>query len=78
LLDYEHYTRPEVYAGRAVPAVLLSGDHARIRRWRLKRALGRTWLRRPDLLHGLELTAEQKELLEEFQREHTEQAGAES
>lgn len=77
LLDCEHYTRPEVYNGRAVPQVLLSGDHARIRRWRLKRALGRTWLRRPDLLEGRALTAEQKELLDEFQREYSEQAGVE-
>jgi tRNA (guanine37-N1)-methyltransferase len=77
LLDCEHYTRPEVYNGRAVPEVLLSGDHARIRRWRLKRSLGRTWLRRPDLLHARVLTAEQKELLDEFQREYSEQAGVE-
>jgi tRNA (guanine37-N1)-methyltransferase len=77
LLDCEHYTRPEVYNGRAVPEVLLSGDHARIRRWRLKRSLGRTWLRRPDLLQARALTAEQKELLDEFQREYSEQAGVE-
>jgi len=69
LLDCEQYTRPEVYGGRRVPEVLLSGDHERIRRWRLKRALGRTWLRRPDLLERLQLTQEQQELLEEFQRE---------
>jgi tRNA (guanine37-N1)-methyltransferase len=77
LLDCEHYTRPEVYHGRAVPEVLLSGDHARIRRWRLKCSLGRTWLRRPDLLRQLTLTTEQQQLLDEFQREHTEQAGVE-
>lgn len=70
LLDYPHYTRPEVYAGTAVPPVLLSGDHAQIRRWRLKQALGRTWLRRPDLLARLKLDNEQKQLLEEFQHEH--------
>jgi tRNA (guanine37-N1)-methyltransferase len=69
LLDCEHYTRPEVYEGRAVPEVLLSGDHELIRRWRLKRALGRTWQRRPDLLERLELTDEQRRLLEEFKRE---------
>lgn len=69
LLDCGHYTRPEVYAGRRVPEVLLSGDHERIRRWRLKQALGRTWLRRPDLLQRLKLDGEQKALLEEFQRE---------
>ena len=50
LLDWPHYTRPEQYAGRRVPAVLLSGDHAAIERWRLKQALGRTWLRRRELL----------------------------
>lgn len=70
LLDYEHYTRPEDYAGRKVPEVLLSGDHARIRRWRLKQSLGRTWLRRPDLLERLPLNNEQKQLLEEFRREY--------
>ncbi len=66
LLDHPHYTRPEVVAGREVPAVLRSGDHAAIRRWRLKQALGRTWLRRPDLLAELQLSDEQRELLAEF------------
>ena len=70
LLDHPHYTRPEVIDGDAVPAVLLSGDHAAIRRWRRKQALGRTWLRRPDLLTGLELDQEQQRLLDEFIREH--------
>jgi tRNA (guanine37-N1)-methyltransferase len=70
LLDCPHYTRPEDYAGQRVPEILLSGDHEKIRRWRLKQSLGRTWLRRPDLLTRLELTAEQKRLLEEFQQEH--------
>ncbi|HEX7045686.1 MAG TPA: tRNA (guanosine(37)-N1)-methyltransferase TrmD [Burkholderiales bacterium] len=69
LLDWPHYTRPEVYAGRRVPEALLSGDHARIRRWRLKQALGRTWLRRPDLLERLALDEEQQQLLAEFRRE---------
>ena len=50
LLDWPHYTRPEEFAGLRVPAVLVSGDHARIRRWRLKQALGKTWRVRPDLL----------------------------
>ncbi len=50
LLDCPHYTRPEDIDGRRVPAVLLSGDHAAIARWRRREALGRTWLRRPDLL----------------------------
>ena len=70
LLDHEHYTRPEDYAGRRVPEVLLSGDHEKIRRWRLKRSLGRTWLRRPDLLEQLPLDDEQKRLLEEFKQEY--------
>lgn len=69
LLDCPHYTRPELYAGRPVPEVLLSGDHERIRRWRLKQALGRTWLRRPDLLARLTLNEEQQRLLKEFQEE---------
>ncbi len=69
LLDCPHYTRPELYEGRAVPDVLLSGDHARIRRWRLKQALGRTWQRRPDLLRARELSSEEAELLAEFQRQ---------
>lgn len=73
LLDCPHYTRPEDYQGRTVPAVLLSGDHAAIRRWRLKQALGRTWLRRPDLLQAMALDAEQQQLLDEFIREHHEQ-----
>lgn len=69
LLEYPHFTRPETYAGRAVPEILLSGDHERIRRWRLKQSLGRTWLRRPDLLAVLNLTEEQRKLLEEFKKE---------
>ena len=70
LLDCPQYTRPEVYADRRVPEVLLSGHHENIRRWRLKQALGRTWLRRPDLLAVKQLSAEESKLLEEFQREH--------
>jgi len=69
LLDCPHYTRPEVVDGRAAPQVLLSGDHARIARWRHKQALGRTCLRRPDLLDRLELSDEQRELLDEFLKE---------
>ena len=69
LLDWPHYTRPEEYAGRRVPAVLLSGDHAAIERWRLKQALGRTWLRRPALLAGMNLDAQRAALLQEFLRE---------
>jgi tRNA (guanine37-N1)-methyltransferase len=77
LLDCAHYTRPEEYAGERVPEVLLSGDHEKIRKWRLKQSLGRTWLRRPDLLAQRELTAEQKKLLDEFQHEHTVKKGKE-
>jgi tRNA (guanine37-N1)-methyltransferase len=66
LLDWPHYTRPEEFEGRPVPEVLLQGNHAQIRRWRLKRALGRTWQRRPDLLERVELDAEQRRLLDEF------------
>ncbi|MCW8127586.1 tRNA (guanosine(37)-N1)-methyltransferase TrmD [Microbulbifer halophilus] len=69
LLDCPHYTRPEEYRGRSVPEVLLSGNHEKIRRWRLKQALARTEQRRPDLLEGLELDGEQKLLLEEIRRQ---------
>lgn len=72
LLDCPHYTRPEDFEGLRVPEVLLSGDHAAIRRWRMKQMLGRTWLRRPDLLEELALSAEQQELLQDFIREHNE------
>ncbi len=75
LLDFEHYTRPEVYGGQRVPDVLLSGNHEQIRRWRLKRSLGRTWLRRPDLLDKLVLNEESKQLLKEFQQEHAQESG---
>ena len=75
LLDCPQYTRPERWpqndpSGLGVPEVLLSGHHENIRRWRLKQALGRTWLRRPDLLAVKTLNAEESKLLEEFQREH--------
>lgn len=66
LLDCPHYTRPEVYEGKAVPDVLMSGNHAEIRRWRLKQSLGRTWLRRPELLESRQLDKEQRSLLDEF------------
>lgn len=71
LLDFPHYTRPKVYQGDIVPEVLMSGDPVRINRWRLQQALGRTWLRRPDLLalrikRGM--TAEENKLLEEFKK----------
>jgi len=69
LLDCPQYTRPEAYRDARVPEVLLSGHHDNIRRWRLKQALGRTWLRRPDLLAARKLNAEESRLLEEFKRE---------
>jgi tRNA (guanine37-N1)-methyltransferase len=69
LLDCPHYTRPEEIDGRRVPEVLLSGDHARIARWRYKQALGRSYLRRPDLVKKLQLGREQQALLDEFLKE---------
>lgn len=66
LLDHPHYTRPEQWNGSSVPEILLSGDHAAVRRWRLKRALGATWLKRPDLLDAVELDKEHAGLLREF------------
>ena len=75
LLDCQHYTRPEEVDGLEVPPVLLSGNHGEIRRWRKKQSLGRTWLRRPDLLNGLELDTESRALLAEFKREDAEQSG---
>ncbi|HSG96469.1 MAG TPA: tRNA (guanosine(37)-N1)-methyltransferase TrmD [Woeseiaceae bacterium] len=69
LLDCPHYTRPEEIEGRDVPAVLTSGDHAEIARWRLKQALGRTYERRPDLIDKLELNEEQQALLDDYLEE---------
>ena len=69
LLDYPHYSRPEVVNGRAVPSVLLGGNHAEIERWRMKQSLGRTWQRRPDLLDQMKLSDDQRVLLSEFIRE---------
>ncbi|HWA38463.1 MAG TPA: tRNA (guanosine(37)-N1)-methyltransferase TrmD [Burkholderiales bacterium] len=70
LLDCPQYTRPELYAGEKVPEVLMTGHHENIRRWRLKQALGRTWLRRPELVAERRLSNEEKKLLDEFQREY--------
>jgi tRNA (guanine37-N1)-methyltransferase len=69
LVDWPHYTRPPAIDGRTVPAVLMSGDHAAIRRWRLRQALGRTWLRRPELLERRGMNDEERALLEEFKIE---------
>jgi tRNA (guanine37-N1)-methyltransferase len=69
LLDCPHYTRPEEIEGRQVPPELLSGNHAEIARWRHKQALGRSYLRRPDLVRKLDLNREQQSLLDEFLEE---------
>ena len=69
LLDCPHYTRPEVYDGDSVPAVLLSGHHADIQRWRWRESLKRTLLRRPDLLDSAPLNAEQRRLLAQLKKE---------
>jgi len=70
LLDYPHYTRPAVIDDKPVPDVLLSGSHREIERWQRKQSLGRTWLKRPDLLTTIELSDVDKQLLIEFKREH--------
>lgn len=66
LLDWPHYTRPALLDGMAVPEVLTGGDHKAIGRWRLREALGRTWLRRPELLERRGMSALEQALLEEF------------
>ncbi|MFT4045930.1 MAG: tRNA (guanosine(37)-N1)-methyltransferase TrmD [Solimonas sp.] len=66
LLDHPHYTRPEVWRDAGVPDVLMSGDHAKIARWRRQQALGQTWLKRPELLDGLELDEDSRALLRDF------------
>jgi tRNA (guanine37-N1)-methyltransferase len=70
LLDFPHYTRPDEVEGMRVPDVLLSGDHGAIERWRLQQALGRTWLRRPDLLETRGLAPREQALLDEFIQLH--------
>jgi len=70
LLDYPHYTRPEIINGLEVPKVLLSGDHKAIEKWRLKQSLGKTWLKKPELLEKLTLPNDQQALLEEFIEEY--------
>lgn len=76
LLDCPHYTRPENLNGQSVPSVLLSGDHQKIKQWRDKQSLGRTWQRRPELLNDLALTEEQQRLLDEYQQELLQQNGS--
>lgn len=70
LLDCPHYTRPEIFEGIKVPEILLGGNHSAIKRWRLKQSLGRTWLRRPDILAKMALDEEQQSLLNEFIDDH--------
>ncbi|QCI19954.1 MAG: tRNA (guanosine(37)-N1)-methyltransferase TrmD [Buchnera aphidicola (Brevicoryne brassicae)] len=69
LLDYPNYTRPKIIRNKSVPEILLSGNHNKIRLWRLKQSLGKTWKNRPDLLKN-KLTKEEKILLDEFKKEH--------
>ena len=78
LLDYPHYTRPATSNGASVPTELLSGNHRDIERWRRKQSLGKTWLKRPDLLTKLELSDSDKQLLIEFQDEHGDDCKQES
>ena len=78
LLDHPHYTRPADYNGLRVPQTLLKGNHGEIRRWRLKQSLGRTQVRRPDLLRTRGLNAEERRLLEEFLMEQENEASGDS
>lgn len=73
LLDYPQYTRPEIVAGRSVPPVLLNGNHQAIAEWRLQQSLGRTWLKRPDLLEKRRFTTEERALLDAFIYQHTQE-----
>lgn len=72
LLDFPQYTRPRDFRGYRVPSVLFSGDHKKIARWRLKKALEKTLVRRPDLLKTRKLSSEEEELLIEIQKERKE------
>jgi tRNA (guanine37-N1)-methyltransferase len=71
LLDCPHYTRPAEFRGMAVPEVLISGDHRRIREWRRKKAFTKTWKNRPDLLAGITLDDEQRQWLAELEKEQS-------
>lgn len=70
LLDWPHYTRPEIHEGRRTPSVLLSGNHAEVAKWRRREALGRTWQRRPELLLDRDLSSRDRELLADYIAEH--------
>jgi len=77
VLDCPHYTRPAEFCGEAVPAVLLSGHHADVRRWRKREALARTLVRRPDLLAGATLDDEEQEILSELVTQREKEHGDE-
>ena len=70
IFDTPHYTRPKEIDGQSVPEVLLSGDHERIIKWRAEQAIGRTYLRRPDLIKKLNLDEDQKTMIEEYLKNH--------
>ncbi|WP_164215550.1 tRNA (guanosine(37)-N1)-methyltransferase TrmD [Virgibacillus sp. YIM 98842] len=70
LLEHPHYTRPAEFRGMKVPDVLLSGNHAKIEKWRKRESLKRTWLRRPELLNNLDLDKEEEKLLEEIKKNY--------
>ena len=72
LLDYPHYTRPEEIEGVKVPEVLLSGNHNAINEWRIKQSIGKTFVKRPDLIEKRNLTDEEKEILNEYIKENKE------
>ncbi|MEW6716603.1 MAG: tRNA (guanosine(37)-N1)-methyltransferase TrmD [Chloroflexota bacterium] len=71
LLEYPHYTRPAEFRGWKVPEVLLSGDHARIARWRREQSLLRTWKRRPDLLHLIDVSPEDRVFINQLEEGHS-------
>ena len=72
ILDYPHYTRPSIFEGNKVPEVLLSGNHNEIEAWRHKERIGRTFLRRPDLLEKNKFTEEENKWLDQFCKENDE------
>ena len=72
MLDYPHYTRPEEIEGVKVPEVLLSGNHNAINEWRIKQSIGKTFVKRPDLIEKRNLTDEEKEILNEYIKENKE------
>ena len=78
LLEYPQYTRPAIWHGRAVPQILLSGDHAKVARWRRKESLRRTQVRRPDMYERLDLSGkEDRKLLREMEEEYGKSGNAE-